>query len=434
MMALVITILAASRAALTRANAQLEARARELADTNDNLTAQIAGREKAEEALRQSQKMEAVGQLTGGIAHDFNNMLAIISGNLSLLLRRVAQGRTDIAQYAESAQDGARRAATLTQKLLAFSRRQPLKPTPINANSLMSGMSDLLRRTIGAHIRFETVVAAGLWPTFADQSQLETSVLNLVVNACDAMPDGGVLTIETANAYLDEAYVADHDDVAAGQYVMIAVSDTGGGMPADVVAKAFEPFFTTKAVGKGTGLGLSQVYGFVKQSRGHIKIYTEVNQGTTVKLYLPRLAGAMETDAKPQERPQLPLGSPSEVILVVEDEEKVRRVTVDSLRELGYTVRHADGVRSALKALESQPNVALLFTDIIMPDGSGRTLADEATHLWPSLKVLFTTGYTRNAIVHNGIVDADVQLLLKPFSFEQLAAKVRDVLGGPKAA
>jgi len=434
MASLLVAVLITAHSALSRANAQLETRAAQLAETNDKLVIEIKEREKAEDALRQAQKMEAVGQLTGGIAHDFNNMLAVIVGNLSLLLRKASQGETNLTRYAEGALEGASRGARLTQQLLAFSRQQPLAPIALDPNKLVSSMSELLRRALGEHIRFETVVAGGIWPIHADKTQLETAILNLAVNARDAMKDGGTLTIETVNAHLDDAYAAEPQDIKAGQYVMIAVTDTGEGMSPETIAKAFDPFFTTKPVGQGTGLGLSQVYGFVKQSRGHVKIYSEVGHGTTVKLYLPRFMGAAQAEQIAQSGRALPTGSAQEMILVVEDDATVRRITVDSLRNLGYTVYEADGAVAAMRALQARPDVTLLFTDIVMPDGNGRKLADEALTLRPQLKVLFTTGYTRNAIVHNGVLDAGVQLLTKPYSIEQLASKIREVLGpAPKA-
>jgi len=414
MASLVVGILAIARTRLTAANAKL--------------LIEMQERNKAEEALRQSQKMEAVGQLTGGIAHDFNNMLAIIMGSLSMLQRQMAKGKTDVSRYAESAMEGARRAATLTQQLLAFSRRQPLAPVPLNVTNLIFGLSDLMGRTLGEQINLEVINSPGTWQIFADQAQLETAILNLAVNARDAMPDGGKLIIKGANVHLEAMEVGGIEPVPAGDYVVITVTDTGSGMPPDVVAKAFEPFFTTKSVGKGTGLGLSQVYGFVKQSRGHVMIKSEVDKGTTVALYLPRLM-ATNIQATREHAPQPPRdGKSDEIVLVVEDDAKVRDITVTSLRELGYTVRHADGVGSALQTLETQPNVTLLFTDIVMPDGNGRALANEVKRRWPELKILFTTGYTRDAIVHDGVVDSDVQVLMKPFTFEQLASKVREVL------
>ncbi len=383
-----------------------------------------------QEALRQSQKMEAVGQLTGGIAHDFNNMLAVVIGSLDLLGRRMGEGDARSRRYVDAATEGAKRAALLTQRLLAFSRQQPLQPERVDPNKLVAGMSDLLRHSLGADVRLETVLTGGQWRMHVDPNQLENVILNLAVNARDAMPDGGRLTIETQNAHLDERYAAAHLGVPAGQYVLIAVSDTGSGMPPEVIAKAFDPFFTTKEVGKGTGLGLSQVYGFIKQSGGHVKIYSEPGQGTAVKIYLPRLiVSGDEEQSLALERPAV-AGGDREVILVVDDETAVRQFSVDALVELGYGVIEADGAASALRLLDSHPEIVMLFTDVIMPDVNGRKLADAARGLRPDLKILFTTGYTRNAVVHNGVLDEGVQLIGKPFSIDQLGAKIREVLDG----
>jgi PAS domain S-box-containing protein len=386
--------------------------------------------DQAESALRQSQKMEAVGQLTGGIAHDFNNMLAVVIGSLELLARRVANDDTRAQRYLDAATEGAKRAALLTQRLLAFSRQQPLRPESIDANRLVSGMSDLLRHSLGAPIQLEAVLAGGLWHTHADPNQLENVILNLAVNARDAMPDGGRLTIETQNAHLDARYAAAHIGIAAGQYVLIAVTDTGCGMPEEVIAKAFDPFFTTKPVGKGTGLGLSQVYGFVKQSGGHVKIYSEPGCGTTVKIYLPRQAAGPQDSDVAGAAPLLPSGEHREIVLVVEDEPAVRALSVEVMSELGYHVLEAEGAAAALRLIETHPDIALLFTDVVMPEVNGRKLADEALRRRPNLKVLFTTGYTQNAVVHNGVLDAGVELIGKPFTIEELATKVRAVLDG----
>jgi PAS domain S-box-containing protein len=399
-----------------------------LADLNANLEQRVADQAAA---LRQSQKMEAVGQLTGGIAHDFNNMLAVVIGSLELLGRRLSGGDARAQRYVEAASDAARRAALLTQRLLAFSRQQPLQPEPIDANRLVAGMSDLLRHSIGASVRLETVLAGGLWRTHADPNQLENVIVNLAVNARDAMAEGGRLTIETQNAHLDDRYAAAHIGTAAGQYVLIAVSDTGAGMAPDVVEKAFDPFFTTKAVGKGTGLGLSQVYGFVKQSGGHVKIYSEPGHGTTIKIYLPRLHGVGEIEDENPASTPLALGEQREVVLVVEDEPAVRQFSLDALTELGYRTLEADGAATALRLIETHPEIVLLFTDIIMPDVNGAKLAEQARRLRPDLKVLFTTGYTRNAVVHNGVLDAGVELIGKPFTLEALSAKLRSVLERP---
>jgi PAS domain S-box-containing protein len=404
--------------ALEHLNATLE---RQVAERTGELMA-------VEETLRQSQKMEAVGQLTGGIAHDFNNMLAVVIGSLDLLNRRVGVDDPRARRYLDAAHDGAKRAASLTQRLLAFSRQQPLRPEAINPNRLVAGMSDMLRHSLGGEVGLETVLAGGVWRTHADPNQLENVILNLAVNARDAMPGGGRLTIETQNAHLDARYAAGHFGVVPGQYVLIAVSDSGQGMPQDVIDKAFDPFFTTKAVGKGTGLGLSQVYGFVKQSGGHIKIYSEPGQGTTVKVYLPRLIGAEQDVSENSADTPLHYGDEQELILVVEDEPAVRQFAIDALNELGYRTLEAEGAPAALRLLDAHPDVALLFTDVVMPDTNGRKLADEAVRRRPDLKVLFTTGYTRNAVVHNGVLDPGVELIGKPFTLEELAAKVRELL------
>ena len=386
--------------------------------------------EVASAQLRQLQKTEAIGQLTGGIAHDFNNMLAIVIGSLDIAARRLQAEPEKARAYITNALEGAHRAAALTARLLAFSRQQPLEPEAIDPNRLVAGMSEMLRRTIGESLKVEAVLAGGVWRIYADASQLENALLNLCVNARDAMPDGGHLTIETSNAHLDDAYAASHAEVTAGQYVLIAVSDTGLGMPPEVIERAFDPFYTTKGAGRGTGLGLSQVFGFVKQSGGHVKIYSEPGQGTTVKLYLPRFTG--KDGARPAEsqgEPR-PVGSITEVILVVEDEPSVRHMSIDALKELGYTVVHAENADQALQLLAQQPVVSLLFTDIVMPDMNGRQLAEEAVRRRPGLKVLYTTGYTQNAVIHNGTLDRGVAFLPKPFSLDSLARKVRQVIDG----
>ncbi len=401
-------------------------------DRTRELQIEVEERRKAEAALAQAQKMEAVGQLTGGIAHDFNNLLQVVVGNLDILQRNLPEDAARLRRSADNAMKGARRAATLTQRLLAFSRRQPLDPKRIDVNALVSGMSDLLHRSLGETVAVETVVAAGLWRVEADANQLENAILNLAVNARDAMPDGGKLTIETANTMLDEAYARAHAEVRPGQYVVLSVSDTGVGMDRETAERVFEPFFTTKEVGKGTGLGLSMVYGFAKQSGGHVKIYSEPLVGTTVKIYLPRLTGGRSEEE--DEAPELnisPDGGGKETILVVEDDEDVRAYSAETLRELGYQVIEAQDGPSALRVLERQAGIDLLFTDVVLPNGlNGERLARDARALRPGIKVLFTTGYSRNAIVHHGRLDAGVQLIAKPYSYADLAAKVRDVLDG----
>ena len=414
-----ITDRKAAEAALKSLNDELETRV-------DARTREI---EKAETQIRQMQKMESIGQLTGGIAHDFNNMLAIVIGSLDIARRRMNDDPKKALTFIDNARDGATRAASLTSRLLAFSRQQPLAPELLDANKLVANMSELLRRTIGEGVKIETVLAGGLWRTMADPGEVENALVNLCVNARDAMLDGGRLTIETANTHLDDAYAASQGDVAVGQYVMICVSDTGSGMPPEVIDRAFDPFYTTKAIGKGTGLGLSQVYGFIKQSGGHVRIYSEIGHGTTVKIYLPRWFGpeVVRTPAPYRDGAFL-RGDPGEIVLVVEDEAGVRNISVDALRELGYTVIHADGAAEALRMIEEHPKIDMLFTDIIMPEMNGRQLADRAVARKPDLKVLYTTGYTRNAVVHNGVLDPGVAFLPKPFTIDQLAVKVRQVL------
>jgi PAS domain S-box-containing protein len=397
------------------------------------ITRDMTERRAVEERLRQAQKMEAIGQLTGGVAHDFNNLLTVIFGNLETLLRRLPEkDEDDLRRLVEGAIRGATRAAQLTQRLLAFSRRQPLEPKPVNLNRLVAGASELLQRTLGERVAVETVLGAGLWWVQVDPSQLESALLNLAVNSRDAMPEGGKLTIETANIYLDEAYAATQDDLLAGHYVLLAVSDTGTGMPKEVIARAFEPFFTTKAPGEGTGLGLSQVYGFIKQTGGHVQIYSEPGDGTTVKLYLPRLATAPGQGESDERVAAAPIARRGETILVVEDDDDVRAHSVDILRELGYRVIAAPDGASALRVLETEPEVKLLFTDVGLPGGlNGRHLAEEARRLYPALRVLFTTAYARNAIMHQGRLDPGVDLVPKPFTYEALASKIREMLDRP---
>ena len=436
MASVVVAVLGVMQLTQRRANEELGRRAEQLAMANQALEVQIEQREKVEEALRQSQKMEAIGQLTGGVAHDFNNLLQVILGNLERLGRRRPGGSPAAAaehRLIEAASRAAGRAATLTQRLLAFSRRQPLTPKSLDLNRLMAGLLDLLGRTLGEAIRVETVLAGGLWRVFADENQLENALLNLAVNARDAMPQGGHLTLETQNARLDEAYARTHQEVRAGDYVMVSVSDTGVGMTKEVLARAFDPFFTTKDIGQGTGLGLSQVYGFVRQSGGHVRIDSAPGLGASIKLYLPRF---FELDAldipAPAPAPQpVPLGNPHEAILVVEDEDDVRNFTRDTLRELGYDVREAANGPAALDALERNPRLRLLFTDIGLPGGlNGRQLADEVRRRWPGIRVLLTTGYTRDAMVRQGRLDPGVELLIKPFTEADLARKIREVLDG----
>ena len=420
----------AGHAATAIDNARLLMRLQALnADLEQRVADEIAERMKAEEQLRQAQKMEAVGQLTGGIAHDFNNMLAVILGSLNLVKRRLGKGEVNIDRFIEGAIDGANRAATLTQRLLAFSRQQPLAPEIVDINKMVGGMSELLDRSLGELIRLETVLAAGLWRVRADPAQLESAVLNLAVNARDAMPRGGKLTIETSNSSIDEKYAHEYA-LTPGQYVLVAVTDNGVGIANDLLGRVFDPFFTTKDVGKGTGLGLSQVYGFVRQSGGHVKIYSEVDVGTSVKIYLPRFVGSEDSADAPTSVAHPAAGFLQETILVVEDDERVRNISSESLRELGYTVVEAANGTEAIRTIENGLVPDLLFTDVVMPEMTGAELAAELSRRLPGLKVLFTTGYTRNAIVHNGVLDAGKHLLSKPFAIEDLAAKVRSLLDG----
>ena len=396
------------------------------------LRAESARREATELALRQAQKMEAVGRLTGGIAHDFNNLLTAVIGNVELALRRNNSTDERVARSLGAIRQASMRAATLVQRLLTFSRQHPQEVKSVDINRLVSDMSELLHRAIGETVTVETVLASGLWKTAIDPNQLENAIINLAVNARDSMPKGGKLTIETSNAYLDEAYVVQSGaDVEPGQFVLVAVSDTGEGMPAEVREKAFDPFFTTKPTGAGSGLGLSMVYGFVKQSHGHIQIYSELGQGTAIKMYFRRLANAAAFPAwqAPAAPAMPPSGQHHECILLVEDDEDVSRFVVDALRDIGYRVEHAATAAAALELLKTMPDVQLLLTDVILPGGmNGRELANEVQKLRPGLPVLFATGYTRNAIIHHGRLDQDVDLLTKPFTTEALARKVRQVI------
>lgn len=384
--------------------------------------------ETAHEALRQAQKMEAVGQLTGGIAHDFNNLLAGISGGLELIERRISQGRTEgIDRFISGAQHSAQRAAALTQRLLAFSRRQTLDPKPTDANRLVMGMEDLITRTVGPPIKVEVVGAAGLWTTMVDQAQLESALLNLAINARDAMPEGGRLIIETANKWLDDR-AAKERDLPTGQYISICVTDTGTGIPKDVADRIFDPFFTTKPIGQGTGLGLSMIHGFVRQSGGQIRVYSEVGQGTTMCLYLPRYAG-QAADEEVSIDTHIPEMGAGEVVLVIDDEPIVRMLIVDVLKEAGYTAIEAEDGPSGLRALQSAPQVALLITDVGLPGGlNGRQVADAARELQPGLKVLFITGYAENAAVSGGYLEPGMAVVTKPFVMAELAHKITEMI------
>ena len=386
--------------------------------------AEAERRELAEQALRQSQKMEAVGQLTGGVAHDFNNLLTIIIGNLGIAKRGVVEARAERAL--NNALIGAERAAQLTQRLLAFSRRQPLNPRVLDVNKLIVSISDLLVRTLGENIELESIGAAGLWKVEADASELESTLLNLALNARDAMPEGGKLTIETSNAYLDEGYCQQHAGVAPGQYILIAVTDNGGGMSAETIDRAFEPFFTTKEAGKGTGLGLSQVYGFMKQSEGHVKIYSESGEGTTIKLYLPRRDG--NEAAHSVDEPVSSERGRNETILIVEDDDGVRQYASEILRDLNYQIIEAKDSATALRLLDADKKFDLLLTDVVLPGKNGRELATEVERRRPGTKIIFMTGYSRNAIVHHGRLDPGTALIQKPLIERVLAQKIRQIL------
>ena len=390
------------------------------------LYAEIDRRSKAEESLRQSHRLEAIGHLTGGVAHDFNNLLTIIIGNLEALRRQMAGAEAQLVRRLDRAMHGATRAATLTKRLLAFSRQQPLSPTPVDVNNLLNGLAEFLRRALGEHVSLEVVGSGGLWPVEVDAAELESALVNLAVNARDAMPNGGKLTIEAGNTYLDEAYCQMHGEIEAGQYVLISVSDTGAGMSRDVLERAFEPFYTTKPSGQGTGLGLSQVYGFVKQSGGHINLYSEVGHGTTAKIYLRRYYG--DAPAPRGVEPVAPCANTGECILLVEDDSEVRRNIAETLSGLGYDVLEARDAKQALGLLRSSASVALLLTDVVMPEMNGRKLAEAAKTMKPDLKIIFMTGYSRNAIVHQGRLDPGVELIQKPIASDHLAATVRKAL------
>jgi signal transduction histidine kinase len=394
------------------------------------LYAEAERRDMAEQALRQSQKMEAVGQLTGGVAHDFNNLLTIIIGNLGIAKRGVVEARAERAL--NNALVGAERAAQLTQRLLAFSRRQPLNPRALDINKLIVAISDLLTRTLGENIELETISGAGLWNVEVDASEMESTLLNLALNARDAMPTGGKLTIETSNAYLDDEYCREHEGILPGQYILVAITDSGAGMSAETIDRAFEPFFTTKEAGKGTGLGLSQVYGFMKQSGGHVKIYSEPGEGTTIKLYLPRREGnelvISGDDDLNSER------GGGETILIVEDDDGVRQYASEILRDLNYQIIEAKDSATALRLLDADKKFDLLLTDVVLPGKNGRELANEVERRRPGTKIIFMTGYSRNAIVHHGRLDPGIELIPKPLTERVLARKIRQVLDRPSSS
>ena len=388
-----------------------------------------------EEALRQSQKMEAVGQLTGGIAHDFNNLLQGITGSLDLVQRRISQGRlSELDRFINGAMTSANRAAALTHRLLAFSRRQPLDPRAVRANPLVSSMEDLLRRTLGERIELGLVLAGGLWLTRCDPNQLESAILNLAINARDAMPEGGKLVIETCNAHLDSAYSARQRDLRPGQYVCICVTDTGTGMTPETVARAFEPFFTTKPIGQGTGLGLSMIYGFARQSEGYAKIYSELGKGTTLKLYLPRYRGPADDDHDDSLNADIRASETGETVLVVEDEPVVRGLIIEVLSDLGYDAIEAADGPSGLEILQSKRKIDLLVTDVGLPGLNGRQMADAGRKLRPDLKILFMTGYAENAALASGFLEPGMAMITKPFAMEVLATRIRAIITGEPGA
>ncbi|WP_225421164.1 CHASE domain-containing protein [Sphingomonas parva] len=408
---------------------EVRSRTGQLRKAMERLHEEAAAREQAEAQVRQMQKMEAVGQLTGGIAHDFNNMLAVIIGNLDVAERRL-DDPSRLSRAISNARQGADKAAELTRRLLAFGRRQPLSPRVIDANALIAGMSELLERSLGATVRHETDLADGLWRVHADPAQLENAILNLAINARDAMPDGGTLRVATANISVAEGSDRHRDGLRPGELVLITVSDTGVGMSPEVTARAIEPFFTTKEVGRGTGLGLSQVYGFVKQSGGHLRIRSTPGRGTSIDIYLPRHEGEAEA-VRSEHRPaddDLPPGRENELVLVVEDEEQVRDMATEALRDLGYSVVAAAGGEEALAMMAERGDITLLFTDIVMPGMNGRRLAEEARARRPDLKILFTTGYTPDAADNGGNGAAAGATLQKPYGRAELARRVRRAL------
>ncbi len=419
--------------ALRHLNENLEERVAQrtqaLAEANQRLQSEMYERERAEDALRHAQKMEAVGQLTGGIAHDFNNMLTGIIGSLDLMQRYIAAGRSEeIGRFTDAAVSSAHRAAALTHRLLAFSRRQSLDRRPLDPNQLVASLEDLFRRTKGAHIELKVQLGQDIWAVNTDASQLENALLNLVINARDAMPDGGELLIETANSYLDGTDITTLEPVRAGDYVMLGVSDNGSGMAPKILAKAFDPFFTTKPIGQGTGLGLSMIYGFAQQSGGHVTIQSEPGQGTCVRLYLPRLHGTALESSLPTHSSEAPLALAGEAVVVVEDDPAVRMLVVNVLDELGYTAHQAADARTALPLLESDLRVDLLVTDVGLPGMNGRQLAEIARQHRPGLKVLFMTGYAEKAAERQGFLEEGMDMVAKPFSIDVLATKIRSMI------
>lgn len=399
----------------------------QLKDSYAEVLDEAKRRSDVETQLRQSQKLDALGQMTGGIAHDFNNMLAVIVASLNILRRKLKRGDSDYDQLIVSAEDAASSAARLVRRLLAFSRSQALAPRPINVNGVVSNAIELLKRTLGSNISIRATLPDEIWLTFADANELESAILNIGINARDAMPDGGELSIGVSNVELDERYAEQNVGVKAGQYVLIVIADTGEGMTPEVIEKAFDPFFTTKPVGKGTGLGLSQVHGFVKQLQGHVRIYSEPGRGTSIKIYLPRYSGDVETKKAVLSGERAAAAGSERVLLVVDDDPAARRVTAQAARELGHTVLEAEGGREAMEILKAHPEITLLITDVVMPKIDGRQLAREATFRRHDLKVLYVTGFPRDIVVHHGL-GKDVALLMKPFTLDQLAESLHSIL------
>ncbi|MCK6189227.1 response regulator [Pseudomonas sp. EYE_354] len=436
-----VTLISLVSAALRGRRRQYEARDRliELSQSESRLhrtletleqqveerTAQLRNNE---EALRQSQKMEAVGQLTGGIAHDFNNMLTGIIGSLELLRRRVSRGKLDdLDSLIDLGVTSANRAAGLTHRLLAFSRRQSLDPKPVNINQLVSSMGELLQRSINESITLDMRLAEQLWTAEVDPNQLESALLNLVLNARDAMPSGGKLVVETTNRHLDSVFTAAYGTLSPGDYVELSVSDNGCGIPEGIIGRVFDPFFTTKPIGQGTGLGLSMIYGFARQSHGHVTIHSEVGRGTTVSLFLPRFVGEMIAP-EPIDPALLPFANAGETVLIVEDDPAVRVLVSAVLKELGYGFVEAQDADSALPIIESEQRIDLLISDVGLPGMNGRQMAEIGRQFRPQLKVLFITGYAEHAAVRGGFLDPGMQLITKPFTFDLLTAKVREMI------
>ena len=420
-----------ARAAAEELEARVQSRTAELSAAMDRLQAEVADRERAEAQLRQSQKMEAVGQLTGGLAHDFNNLLTGISGSLELLKTRVSQGRFDaLDRYLDAARNASDRAAALTHRLLAYSRQQTLAPAAVDVNALARSMEELISRTVGPAIRVETQYAADLWATLCDPHQLENALLNLCINARDAMPDGGTLLVETLNAELNGGIATDRD-MTPGEYVEIRVSDTGVGMPLETVARAFEPFFTTKPLGQGTGLGLSMIYGFARQSGGQVRIHSTVGVGTTIRIYLPRFAGSVEATPDETPPPAIARAEAGETVLVIDDEETIRLLVAEVLEDLGYGIVEASNGVEALEVLRTDVRIDLMVTDVGLPGGmNGRQVADAGRKLRPGLKVLYVTGYAESAVMGTGHLETGMHVMVKPFGMDDLALRIRAIIQG----